>query len=239
MLWRTPGGWRRAPLHRRLAATASGTDARRLAAEAIGQRRLRRGARNQERSELLPSLRSPLAAPSLLLADGSAKKARDPRRLRRSPEAMEKFHDGHLRVAADLRAGEYGSGVYLHQDRAAWTVHILHLDGGDILMLHSAANGRYLPAPRTGWSWNSVNLRDLNQLPSFTVGWFAVTVGSGFRIGHTEPRAAPQPCEVGTSQNACGRRSVAAAAVGASTTAVHRRRDRTSSPLLPLRSTRA
>uniref|UniRef100_A0A0E0A5N7 DUF569 domain-containing protein n=1 Tax=Oryza glumipatula TaxID=40148 RepID=A0A0E0A5N7_9ORYZ len=60
-------------------------------------------------------------------------------------------------------------------------VHILHLDGGDILMLHSAANGRYLAAPRTGWSWNSVNLRDLNQLPSFTVGWFAVTVGSGFR----------------------------------------------------------
>uniref|UniRef100_A0A0E0A5N6 DUF569 domain-containing protein n=1 Tax=Oryza glumipatula TaxID=40148 RepID=A0A0E0A5N6_9ORYZ len=46
-------------------------------------------------------------------------------------------------------------------------------------MLHSAANGRYLAAPRTGWSWNSVSLRDLNQLPSFAVGWFAVTAGSG------------------------------------------------------------
>ncbi|EAZ35916.1 hypothetical protein OsJ_20219 [Oryza sativa Japonica Group] len=102
---------------------------------------------------------------------------------------MEKFHDGHhvwLRSRVHgtyLRAGEDGSGVSLHEGRAsvhaAWAVHILHLDGGDILMLHSAANGRYLAAPRTGWSWNSVDLRDLNQLPSFTVGWFAVTAGSG------------------------------------------------------------
>uniref|UniRef100_A0A0E0A5F8 Uncharacterized protein n=1 Tax=Oryza glumipatula TaxID=40148 RepID=A0A0E0A5F8_9ORYZ len=102
---------------------------------------------------------------------------------------MEKFHDGHhvwLRSRVHgtyLRAGEDGSGVSLHEGRAsvhaAWAVHILHLDGGDILMLHSAANGRYLAAPRTGWSWNSVNLHDLNQLPSFTVGWFAVTAGSG------------------------------------------------------------
>uniref|UniRef100_I1PZR7 DUF569 domain-containing protein n=1 Tax=Oryza glaberrima TaxID=4538 RepID=I1PZR7_ORYGL len=102
---------------------------------------------------------------------------------------MEKFHDGHhvwLRSRVHgtyLRAGEDGSGVSLHEGRAsvhaAWAAHILHLDGGDILMLHSAANGRYLAAPRTGWSWNSVDLRDLNQLPSFTVGWFAVTAGSG------------------------------------------------------------
>ncbi|KAF0901545.1 hypothetical protein E2562_003523 [Oryza meyeriana var. granulata] len=100
---------------------------------------------------------------------------------------MEQFHDGHhvwLRSRVHgtyLRADDDGSSVSLHQVRAsvhaAWAVHILHLDGGDILMLQSAANGRYLAATNA-WARNSVTLHDLNRLPSLTVGWFAVRSGS-------------------------------------------------------------
>uniref|UniRef100_A0A0D3GD54 Uncharacterized protein n=2 Tax=Oryza TaxID=4527 RepID=A0A0D3GD54_9ORYZ len=96
---------------------------------------------------------------------------------------MEQFHDGHhvwLRSRANglyLCADDDRSGVSLQQDRAsahaAWAVHILHFNGGDVLMLHSAANGRYLAAYRAEGSWN-VERRDLNRLPSLTFSWYAL-----------------------------------------------------------------
>uniref|UniRef100_A0A0E0DXD6 DUF569 domain-containing protein n=1 Tax=Oryza meridionalis TaxID=40149 RepID=A0A0E0DXD6_9ORYZ len=129
------------------------------------------------------SERQETRAPRLLRRspEWSAKKPRTARRLRRSPEAMEQFHDGHhvwLRSRANglyLCADDDRSGVSLQQDRAsvhaAWAVHILHFNGGDVLMLHSAANGRYLAAYRAEGSWNR---RDLNRLPSLTFSWYAL-----------------------------------------------------------------
>ncbi|XP_015693786.1 uncharacterized protein LOC107304386 [Oryza brachyantha] len=102
---------------------------------------------------------------------------------------MEQFHDGRhvwLRNSAFglyLHSDEDGKGVLLHRDRAcfhaAWAVHIHRLDGGDVLMLHNAANGRYLAATAWWAAANVVNLRDLNELPSLTVGWIAIRAGGG------------------------------------------------------------
>ncbi|XP_052157660.1 uncharacterized protein LOC127775454 [Oryza glaberrima] len=109
---------------------------------------------------------------------------------------MEQFHDGHhvwLRSRDQgtyLRADDDGSGVSMGQDRAsfhaAWTVHTHHVGDDDILMLHSAANGRYL-ATGPGWTEQhlpggnraSIILRDLNWDVFDAVSWFAVRSGWG------------------------------------------------------------
>uniref|UniRef100_A0A0D9WM70 DUF569 domain-containing protein n=1 Tax=Leersia perrieri TaxID=77586 RepID=A0A0D9WM70_9ORYZ len=62
-----------------------------------------------------------------------------------------------------LTAADGGIGVYLQPDRAslhaAWLVHLADSDSGEDghnLMLHSAANGRYLAATTKGpWRWKN------------------------------------------------------------------------------------
>ncbi|KAF0901548.1 hypothetical protein E2562_003526 [Oryza meyeriana var. granulata] len=94
-----------------------------------------------------------------------------------------------------LRADDDGSGVSLHPVRtsvhAAWAVHMYHHNSGDILMLHNAANGRYLAATTSAWApRNNVTLSDLNLLPSVIVGWFAIRseYGDDVLLRHTSER---------------------------------------------------
>uniref|UniRef100_A0A0E0DXC8 DUF569 domain-containing protein n=1 Tax=Oryza meridionalis TaxID=40149 RepID=A0A0E0DXC8_9ORYZ len=123
---------------------------------------------------------------------------------------MERFQDRHhvwlrsrehgLYLHADLADG---SSVYLHPyratARAAWAVHVLHHFDGHMLMLHSAANGRYLAATTSPWAataarfglggGNRVTLRDLDRLPMFAAGWFPIVSASGdVLLGHATDR---------------------------------------------------
>uniref|UniRef100_A0A0E0PTV7 DUF569 domain-containing protein n=1 Tax=Oryza rufipogon TaxID=4529 RepID=A0A0E0PTV7_ORYRU len=123
---------------------------------------------------------------------------------------MERFQDRHhvwlrsrehgLYLHADLADG---SSVYLHPyratARAAWAVHVLHHFDGRMLMLHSAANGRYLAATTSPWAataarfglggGNRVTLRDLDRLPMFAAGWFPIVSASGdVLLGHASDR---------------------------------------------------
>uniref|UniRef100_A0A0D3GD49 DUF569 domain-containing protein n=1 Tax=Oryza barthii TaxID=65489 RepID=A0A0D3GD49_9ORYZ len=123
---------------------------------------------------------------------------------------MERFQDRHhvwlrsrehgLYLHADLADG---SSVYLHPyratARAAWAVHVLHHFDGHMLMLHNAANGRYLAASTSPWAataarfglggGNRVTLRDLDRLPMFAAGWFPIVSASGdVLLGHASDR---------------------------------------------------
>ncbi|XP_044969332.1 uncharacterized protein LOC123429351 [Hordeum vulgare subsp. vulgare] len=117
---------------------------------------------------------------------------------------MDRFQDGHyvrLRSRVHrtyLHADADGETVTLSQPRAsmnaAWRVHIYNVQGGDVdgdgsgngdgpyLLLHSAANGRYLattdmPA-RPGLIGLRAELRDYDQPEVEAIRWEAV--GSGF-----------------------------------------------------------
>ncbi|KAF0911685.1 hypothetical protein E2562_011685 [Oryza meyeriana var. granulata] len=121
---------------------------------------------------------------------------------------MEQFHDSHhvrlrscshgLYLLADADAdGE--SRIFLHSVRAtvcaASAVHMLRYFDGYMIMLHSAANGRYLATTtgleaRIGLGGNRVTQLDLNR-PLFAVGWFAIMSRSG--SGTTSCLVTPAP----------------------------------------------
>ncbi|EEE65140.1 hypothetical protein OsJ_20217 [Oryza sativa Japonica Group] len=123
---------------------------------------------------------------------------------------MERFQDRHHVWLRSREQGLYlhadladGSSVYLHPyratARAAWAVHVLHHFDGRMLMLHSAANGRYLAATTSPWAataarfglggGNRVTLRDLDRLPMFAAGWFPIVSASGdVLLGHASDR---------------------------------------------------